>query len=118
MRITKKFSYLTGLISTILLMVILVISLLNSTAKPAFSQKISWVPANGKFCERVCRDAGKNAVYSGTYTNGNEFYICATNAGGEGLRPGYNLLPNWATTCTVGLGGQEKSYSQYYCQCQ
>ena len=118
MQIRKRVSYLAGLLFITFFCVILVVFWINSTAKPAFSQGVSWVPGSGRFCERVCRDAGRSAVYSGTYTNGNEFYVCSADAGGAGLRPGFNLLPNWSTTCTVGLGGKERSFSNYYCLCQ
>ncbi|WP_172970513.1 hypothetical protein [Microcystis aeruginosa] len=118
MQVQKRVGYIVGLLSIAFFIVILVASLINSTARPAFSQSLSWVPGNGRFCERVCRDAGKGAIYSGIYTNGNEFYVCSTNVGGEGLRPGYNLLPNWSTTCTVGFGGKEVSSTNYNCLCQ
>jgi hypothetical protein len=118
MQIRKRVSNLAGLLSITFLFVILVVFWINSTAKPAFSHGFNWVPGNGKLCQQVCSDAGLTAVYSGTYINGNQYYVCATNAQGGGFRPGYNLLPNWSTTCTVGLGGQELSFSSYYCLCQ
>lgn len=118
MQVRKSIGYLAGIISITFFIIILVSSLISSTAKPAFSQSLSWVPANGRFCERVCRDAGKTAVSSGFYSNGNEFYVCSTNAGGEGFRPGFNLLPLWSTTCTVGLGNNSISVSSYNCLCQ
>lgn len=118
MQVRKNISYLVGLISITFFIIILVASLISSTTKPAFSQSLSWVPANGRFCERVCRDAGKRAVYSGIFTNGNEFYVCSTNIQGEGFRPGFNLLPIWATTCTVGWGNKAISSSSYNCLCQ
>lgn len=119
MQIRKRVSYLAGLLSITFFCVILVVFGINSTAKPAFSQGFNWVPGNGNLCENVCRDAGLSAVYSGTYTaNGNPFYVCSTNAQGEGFRPGFNLLPSWSTTCTVGWGNQALSYSSYSCLCR
>lgn len=112
MQAQKYLGCLAGLLTT----PILVASLISFTSRPAFSQ--TWLPGNGRFCERVCRDAGKRATQSGFYTNGNEFYVCSANAGGEGFRPGYNLLPNWSTTCTVGFGGKEISSPRYNCLCQ
>ena len=118
MQIRKRVSYLAGLLSITFFFVILVVFSINSTAKPAFSQGFNWVPGKGKLCEHVCRDAGLSAVYSGTYTNGNQFYVCSTNAQGEGFRPGFNLLPYWATTCTVGWGNQSLSSPSYSCLCR
>jgi len=58
-----------------------------------------WVPANGGVCSQVCSKSALEALSSGTYTNGNPFYVCRANAFREGDRPGYNLEPGWAHTC-------------------
>ena len=76
-----------------------------------------WKAANGQYCEDVCRAIGSFAISSGRYKNGNPFNICRTNAEGEGLRPGYNTKPNWATGCWVGWGGKEMSFPTYDCLC-
>jgi len=84
-----------------------------SVAQPA-----QWIDASGKSCTQVCLDKDMSPVISGIYINGHNFNVCATNAQGEGFRAGYNLLPSWSTTCTVGWGGREKSYPNYNCLCQ
>jgi hypothetical protein len=77
-----------------------------------------WVAARGKACADVC--AGQT---SGTYRhpdarlNGQRFYICRADAG-DGLRPGYNMKPNWSSSCWVAHGGQEKAINPYQCLCR
>jgi len=96
--------------------IIAVASLIVSTTEPAYSSGLTWIRANGRFCESVCRDAGRTAISAGRYSNNNNFYVCAANLN-DGGRPGYNLLPNWSTTCTVGWGGREHSIGDYSCLC-
>jgi hypothetical protein len=50
--------------------------------------------------------------------NGQQFYVCRGNAGGQGARAGYNLKPNWAGACYVGFGGREHPVRSYSCLCQ
>ncbi|RKZ46023.1 MAG: hypothetical protein DRR16_22610 [Candidatus Parabeggiatoa sp. nov. 3] len=83
------------------------------------AQAAQWIDGSGKSCSQVCLDKGMSPVISGIWEkNGNNFNVCAADAEGKGFRAGYNLIPGWATTCTVGWGGQEKSYSKYNCLCQ
>jgi hypothetical protein len=81
-------------------------------------QATEWIKGSGKSCAQVCLNNDMKPFKSGTYVNGNDFYVCAANAEGEGFRAGYNLAPSWSTTCTVGWGGKEISYPNYNCLCQ
>jgi hypothetical protein len=75
-----------------------------------------WVDGRGQRCDLACEAQGANAYSSGTYrSNGEEYYICAGQA--EGDRPGYNLAPDWADGCYVGVGGQEIKARLYKCLC-
>ena len=81
---------------------------------------VDWKSANGKSCESVC----SSPVTSGSFAssdarmNGQQFYVCRGNAGGQGARAGYNLKPNWAGACYVGFGGREHPVTSYSCLCQ
>jgi hypothetical protein len=50
--------------------------------------------------------------------NGHSFYVCRVDQNGEGMRPGYNLAPDWSHVCTVPWGGKEVSSRQYDCLCE
>lgn len=82
------------------------------------SHAARWVSGSGRSCDNVCG----SPVVSGTYSspdarmNGQRFFVCRANVG-DGSRAGYNLRPNWSTTCTVGHGGAEKSIGSYSCLC-
>lgn len=77
-----------------------------------------WLYASGRSCPQVCNDEGLFPVAAGIYTgNNNRYYVCAGNAAEEGYRPGFNLAPSWATTCTVGWGNDSVSVADYYCLC-
>lgn len=78
---------------------------------------LQWIRADGKACSAACDTAKTLPLASGTYKNGNPFFICRTNAGDEGTRAGYNLQPAWADRCWVGWGGTEGSYAKYECLC-
>lgn len=77
----------------------------------------SWVESSSKSCADSCQSKDLFAVKSGTYQGSNSFFVCATNKNSEGFRPGFNLVPTWATSCTVGHGGTEHLESSYYCLC-
>ncbi len=77
-----------------------------------------WVDGRGGSCKSACAAAGSAPVSSGTYKNGNPFYICAANAHGEGFRAGYNLEPSWSRACVVGWGGKEEGINPFQCLCQ
>ncbi|KAF0184251.1 MAG: hypothetical protein FD163_1825 [Hyphomonadaceae bacterium] len=77
----------------------------------------SWVNGQGQSCDNVCRAAGSSPVVSGTYINGQTFFVCAANQNGEGFRAGYNLRPEWSNACWVGWGGREVGASSYSCMC-
>jgi hypothetical protein len=83
---------------------------------------VEWRDADGVPCDVVC-GASYFAVSSGRSVHpdarlhGRTFYVCRANAGEQGLRPGYNLRPNWAAACWVGHDGKEKWYSDFACLC-
>ena len=77
----------------------------------------SWIESSGKSCADTCQSKDQFAVKSGTYQNSNSFFVCATNKNGEGFRPGFNLVPTWATSCTVGHGEKAHLEGSYYCLC-
>jgi hypothetical protein len=83
---------------------------------PGTSYAFKFVDGRGQRCDLACEAKSSTAVSSGKYTNGERFFVCTANA--EGPRPGYNLSPNWSTTCTVGQGGKEVSVASYQCLCQ
>lgn len=82
------------------------------------SARLTWVDSSQQSCRSVCSAKNASALTTGTYRNGEPFFVCATNADGEGFRPGYNLEPDWSTRCWVGRGGREVGYSPYKCLCE
>jgi hypothetical protein len=80
------------------------------------SHAAKWVNGNRNSCDVVCLAKNANAVSPGAYTNGEPYYVCRTDA--EGRRPGYNLQPEWANSCTVGVGGEERASPEYQCLCE
>ena len=84
---------------------------------PAMAAK--WVKGGNKSCDQACADPMWSGQYSSSNAllNGQKFYICRANAGGQGFRAGYNLRPNWAGHCWVGYGGAEKPTRPYECLC-
>lgn len=103
-----------------LLKIILLFSVflaLSLTANTAFTHETKWIDGANKSCYQVCHQKGYKPFAAGTYKNGEKFYVCGANAGGEGGRPGYNLPPSWDNHCWVGHGGKEKKYSKYKCLC-
>jgi hypothetical protein len=87
------------------------------TAEPMPRSDGQWMPATASSCEDTCDAEGLRAVSSGFYTNGEQFFVCATDYNNEGFRPGYNLRP-WDDKCVVGWGGQEVNGIPYVCLCQ
>jgi hypothetical protein len=81
------------------------------------SLRLQWVDARGQRCDIVCEQINKRPVISGTYTNGEDLFICSANVNGEGSRAGYNLARISDDACTVGYGGGEHSISPYSCLC-
>lgn len=78
-----------------------------------------WIEGRGQSCWNACTAQNMSPVGSGTYRNGNVFYVCsAIAAQGEGARPGFNLEPNWAKACWVGWGGKELAMPTYSCLCE
>src|SRR4051794_6224442 len=63
-----------------------------------------WLAANRKSCDEVCgaTDRPKPSP-TGNYKADakHKFYICASNAAGEGWRTGFNLKPHWQNHCYV-----------------
>lgn len=96
---------------------------------PSPEARIAWVPGRSSSCDDTCRSPGAgtrmNAVASGPRwipktpsPTGPPYFVCRGNGGAAaGLRPGYNLRPNWASACTVGFGGREVSFP-HDCLCQ
>jgi hypothetical protein len=84
----------------------------------ADAKKVTWVSAKGQRCDTACERNDMTAVTSGEYTNGESFFVCRTNAHGEGNRPGYNLGPSWDNICVVGWGGREEGLTPYSCLCR
>jgi hypothetical protein len=82
------------------------------------AQAQNWVPGTGKSCDSACADVDRSPVVSGTYTlNGNPFYVCRGNADNAGWRPGWNLEPGYATSCSVASSNQEQRITPYDCLC-
>lgn len=95
--------------------VLLAALVLASLSAPA--QAYRWLPANGLACADVCSAARMPPIVSGVYRNGKAFSVCRADAGGEGVRPGYNLSPDWANACYVAWGGREQPVPRYECLC-
>jgi hypothetical protein len=95
-------------------------SALIATLLPALSQARStvWIPSRNERCEATCRAEDMRPVRSGRYMNGNPFSICRADQNGEGMRPGYNLAPDWSRVCVVPWGGKEVSSTRYDCLCE
>lgn len=91
-------------------------ALLAAPLPPA--QAVEWLDGGGRSCEAVCRAAGREALRSGIYRNGQPFFVCSADMAGEGWRPGYNLQPNWSRACWVGWGGREVAEPRYLCACE
>ena len=94
-----------------------VLAMLLSQA-PAQAQSVRWVPGNGMTCDQACGNANRSPVVSGIYVNGSPFFVCRANADNAGLRPGWNLPPDYATTCSVASSNQEQRIPQYDCLCE
>ena len=100
-----------------------VLSAIATLSVMAFSsaeaQNIKWVPAHQSSCQLVCQSqsgGGWQAVSSGKYKNGNDFWVCSANAHDEGPRAGFNLEPDWSNQCHVAFV-QEEAYRDYWCMC-
>jgi hypothetical protein len=66
-------------------------------------------------CEDVCTKGGLHALSSGTFTDGNKFFVCAEDHGG--WRPGWNRRPE--NDCRVADGGKEVIVKEKYrCLCE
>ena len=66
----------------------------------ATAASANWVDGKGS-CQSSCAAKGLTPVSSGNFKNGKAYYICASNAHGEGYRAGYNLEPSWIDGCVV-----------------
>lgn len=86
-------------------------------ASPAMASQ--WVAGNGKSCAAVCTGAGLGAVASGNHSSGKPFYVCRGSASAQdGVRPGWNLMPDWSNACFVPYGNKDTSVSTYDCLCE
>ncbi|MFO1168513.1 MAG: hypothetical protein U1E19_10425 [Rhodoblastus sp.] len=91
----------------------------SCSATSLAAEELDWVGGNGRSCDAVCKQAGKQAVVAGYYKGGaNPFYVCHADQAGEGWRAGYNLKPSWSNACMVPYGGKEVRASNYACACQ
>ena len=81
-----------------------------------------WETSDSTSCKAVCDDAGMNAVSSGTFANGETFYICALKTDADtGKRGGYNLVQQWSPngeTCYSSSGNRMYSSSDFDCLCE
>ena len=95
-------------------------SALIATSLPGLTQAwgATWIPSRNEPCEATWRTEGMRAVRSGRYVNGNPFSVCRADQNGEGMRPGYNLAPDWSRVCVVPWGGKEVSSTRYDCLCE
>jgi hypothetical protein len=89
-----------------------------SATADAHFDTLSWVPGGGQRCDTTCGRDGKTAITSGKYKNGEPFFVCIANPGGEGWRAGYNVWPVSDSVCTVGYGQGEHGISPYFCLCR
>ena len=78
---------------------------------------LTWVDGGGQSCDTACSRHGLNPVVSGTYRNGQPFFVCAANEAGEGLRGGFNARPVWADSCLVAWGDRAIFSRPYVCLC-
>lgn len=77
---------------------------------------LQWVHSQSESCKTVCSSRGQYAIQSGTWSNGNPFYICSANVGNEGFRGGWNVVP-WANKCTIAYGSSSVGATDFYCLC-
>lgn len=84
---------------------------------PSISVAADWVDGRGQRCDLACEAQGSSAVSSGSYTNGEDYFICAAHLP-DGDRPGYNVAPSWSNSCYVGIGGKEHGANQFSCLCE
>jgi len=81
------------------------------------SADATWIRARGP-CLDACAAARLKPVVTGIYDNGRPFYLCVSDAAGEGARAGYNLEPDWSNGCWIGYGGKEVASRPFKCLCQ
>jgi hypothetical protein len=93
----------------------IVLSFFLSTAASA---GMKWIDANNDSCDKACSSQHMQAVKSGTFTNGNPYYVCSGNVKNDGFRPGFNLSPSWSSACWVGWGTKEIPVTPYKCLCE
>ena len=93
------------------------LAVLLTLVLPEASYAYTFVDGRGSRCDVACEARSMKAVTSGKYTpNGESFFVCAGAA--EGWRPGYNLAPDWSSTCTIGWDGRGFHQPSYKCLCQ
>jgi hypothetical protein len=80
---------------------------------------LKWIDADDRPCSVVCESARMRGVAAGNYAVSNTpLYVCAADAKLDGLRPGYNVMPDYADRCSVAWGGKELGMAPYKCLCQ
>ena len=76
---------------------------------------VTWVEGGGRSCDAACNRKHMEPFTTGNHTNGRPFMVCMD---GQTSRPGYNLKPDWANRCYVGIGGKEFGAPDYMCLCK
>jgi hypothetical protein len=78
-----------------------------------------WRDGTGASCSVACKDHGgafSSGIYNGSTVH--PFYVCRSDANGEGPRPGYNLNAAYGDTkCVVPWSGKETPQGTYDCLC-
>lgn len=77
-----------------------------------------WIDSEAKSCFHVCKQHKLSAVMSGVYVNNKPYFVCSTNAGNAGHRPGYNIPGFNDNSCGIGYGSAEQYVSNFRCLCQ
>jgi hypothetical protein len=100
-------------------LILLLTTVLFATVSSQSSADTRWVEGDGRSCEDACDVQALEALRAGRYTEGGTFYICRSNVGGEGSRPGFNLTRGrWASKCTVGYSSSAWEADVYDCLCE
>lgn len=82
------------------------------------SVPLNWIDAKGISCYSACRNHKMTPVMSGIYINNKPYFICATNIGNEGDRPGFNIPGFNSGSCGVSYGPSAHYEAQFRCLCQ
>jgi len=99
--------------------IVLLAALLAANLRSSYAEEsLGWVTGDGQLCSDACKEQGLVAPHVGDYTDGGSFYVCRSDIGGEGNRPGYNLNHGrWGSRCTIGYGEEQEEETYYECLC-